>query len=222
MTTQAIAEKIILRSFCKEPFHSLFFIYKIVPDSFRDGGTCSDKVLSVKEELEKEGFKVKLHSSFINGNECHQLLKIWIDKNVFFADVGNAWPSIKLFSADKITHYKNFGIEFRTKVFSDCIKIYQTRNGITRDSVCIPLQPKSESQIFDDIKTRFDCTDNFPFADKFRFAQIIKKEFLFIRDNELHRYTNSSYKKEPVFNHQETLMTEFGFDLPNFLKNHGK
>ncbi len=222
MTTLVLAEKLILESFCKEPFHSLFYYYKLKQsDICNEGGTCSDKVLLVRTKLRKEGFDVKLHSSFINGKECHRLLNIKIDNKIYFADVGNAWPSYKLFSANEVTNYKCFGINFRTNVSPDQITISQKRHDFKGETVCIPIESKPENRILNDIKVRFESTEDFPFADKFRFAQIIGSEFLFIRDNELHRYSNSGYSKEPVFNHQEILLKLFGFDLSAFLKTYG-
>lgn len=222
MITLALAEKIILESFCEEPFHSLFFFYNLNQTHVcHEGGTCSDKVISVKEKLKKEGFDVKLHSSFINGKECHRLLKLNIDKKSYFADVGNAWPSYKLFSTDEVTRYKCFGIEFRSNVFTDRITLSQKRHDFTGETVFIPIESKPESKILNDIKLRFESTEDFPFANKFRFAQIIGSEFLFIRDNELHRYSDSGYSKETISNYKQILLDVFDFDLSTFLKTYG-
>ena len=67
-------ENMILRSFQNEPFHSLYFYFNIRPiDGSSNGGTCSDKVLSVKEMLmSSRAFKCYLHWSIINNLETHR------------------------------------------------------------------------------------------------------------------------------------------------------
>lgn len=221
MKQRIIAEKIILESFCNEPFHTLFFLHRIKPNNFTEGGTCSDKVLSTQQQLLKAGFKVRLHSSFIDGKECHRVLKVWIDDKIYFADIGNGWPSIKLFSMDVETQYECFGIQFSTKIYRDHLKIYQTRNNIKRNTVCIPFQSKGEHKIKDDISKRFDVT-SYPFINKFRFSQVIGQSFLFVRDNTLHRYTNSGKEAELVTDREKALLKEFGFNLKAFLDKYGK
>ncbi|NQY54719.1 MAG: hypothetical protein HRT42_14245, partial [Campylobacteraceae bacterium] len=94
-------EKIILDSFKQEPFHNLYFKYNILPTSFKFGGTCSDKALSVYTILKENNIEVTLHSSFINNIESHRLLKVYIEGKYYFADVGNAWPSVRMFPVDK-------------------------------------------------------------------------------------------------------------------------
>lgn len=221
MKEKILAENIILESFCNEPFHTLYFLHKIKPKAFTEGGTCSDKVLSTKQKLLQAGFKVRLHSSFIEDKECHRVLKVWIGDKIYFADIGNGWPSIKLFSADTETKYECFGIEFSTKVFIDHLKIYQTRNNKKRNTVCIPFMSKVEDDIEDDISTRFEVS-SYPFVGKFRFSQVIENEFLFIRDDTLHRYTNAGKKIELVTDREQVLLKEFGFNIKFFLDQYGK
>ena len=192
-------ENMILRSFQNEPFHSLYFYFNIRPiDGSSNGGTCSDKVLSVKEMLMSQGIKCYLHSSIINNLETHRLLRILINNKVYFADVGNAWPSIFLFPADREIKYTVFGITFYSKITSRYLEIHQIRNGENKLSVSIPFESKSEADIMKDINTRYNSDKKYPFSGKIRFAQIIGDSFYFLRDTTLHIYSSKEYTKKEI------------------------
>jgi len=213
------AESIIMKSFRDEPFHTLYFLYNFTPLTHLFGGTCSDKVLSVKKQLEQANFSVQLHSSIIGNQECHRVLRLTINNREYFGDVGNGWPSAKLFPAFEDVTYNCYGITFNSKVFADHLKIYQTRDGVTKHTVTIPLKSKPEEQITYDISNRFD--KSYPFSGKLRFAKIVDDKFLFIRDSELHIYANAG--KQVLTGISENnlaniLNQKFGFDLSCFLK----
>lgn len=213
-----LAEELILKAFKDEPFHTLFFLYDFVPPSNDYGGTCSDKVLSIKRILTDNGFEVHLHSSMINNIECHRLLKLIIDEQEYFADVGNGWPSIKLFPANEGIKYTCYGITFESKVFSKYIEIHQSRDGISKHTVTIPLESKIESEIMEDISFRYEKL--YPFSGKLRFAQIINDQFIFLRDSELSIYSESGViiKTGNFIEHlRHILDSEFDFDLDRLL-----
>jgi arylamine N-acetyltransferase len=217
------AENIILDTFKNEPFHTLFFLYDIKPLNVFEGGTCSDKVLSARSHFEKAGFSVRLHSSIIDNKECHRLLKLTINKREYFADVGNGWPSIKLFPAFRDHEYHCFGITFYSRVFKDHVKIYQKRDDQKRHTVTVPFDSMPEEEILQNISNRFDQT--YPFTGKQRFAQVVKNRFLFLRDTDLHIYSDdgktitSGVTSELL---SKTLLNEFNFNLEDFLFKYKK
>ncbi|WP_413699258.1 hypothetical protein ACLKMH_17405 [Psychromonas sp. KJ10-10] len=209
-----LVENIILDAFKNEPFHTLHFINEDSPKVKLKGGSCSDKVLSVKKQLESQGYIVILHSSYINGQDCHRLLKIIINDDEYFADVGNGWPSIKLFPTFENTMYESYGIKFESRICSDHIKLFQTRNSVTRLSQIIPFVSKCEEEILKDIGCRFEQT--YPFTGKLRFAQIVGEKFLFLRDTDLEIYSESGVevKKVKLINKGKNILSEeFNFDL---------
>jgi arylamine N-acetyltransferase len=213
-----LAESIILEAFMTEPFHTLAFLYDVSPQEENFGGTCSDKVLSVMKKLKREGFKVYIHSSFIGNIECHRLLRLIIGEQEYFADVGNGWPSIKLFPASKNMEYSCYGIYFESIVYNEYVEIYQTRVGIKKHTLTIPLKSKPETAIMKDISNRFN--NLYPFTGKLRFAQIINDRFLFLRDSELHIYSESGKQTKIVNcidNLNQILNVEFGFNLNDFI-----
>lgn len=216
-------EKVILDSFKNEPFHNLYFKYNIIPNSFEFGGTCSDKVLSVYKILKDNNIKVTLHSSFINNIESHRLLKVCIDDKYYFADVGNAWPSVEMFPIDKNYEYTSYGITFRSLIFDDYMEIYQFKNNKETLSLQIPFKCKSEIEIKKDMGNRFSKNIDYPFRNKIRFAQLFDAQFYFLRDDVLYIYINNENYIKIVNNLKEkdlasTLKKYFNFDLAMFKK----
>ena len=47
----------------------------------------------------------------------------------------------------------------------------------------IPLKSKSETEILADIKSRFESNIDYPFESGIRFAMVVGKKFLFLRDD---------------------------------------
>ena len=216
-------EKIILDSFKQEPFHNLYFKYNILPTSFKFGGTCSDKVLSVYTILKENNIEVTLHSSFINNIESHRLLKVYIEGKYYFADVGNAWPSVRMFPVDKNYEYTSYGIKFRSLVFDDYMEIYQFKNDKETLSLQIPFKCKSEVEIKEDMKNRFSKNIDYPFLNKIRFAQLFEDKFYFLRDDILHIYTNNEKYSKTINNLNEDNLSSilkkfFNFNLDEFKK----
>jgi len=211
-------EKIIFDSFLNEPFHNLYHIYDIKPKTYRHGGTCSEKTLSVYNNLKSEDISVKIWSAMVDGNETHRVLKIFIESGIYFADVGNAWPSIKMFPEKENFEYESYGITFKSVLDVETLDIYNCRDGREILSVSIILDSKSEEEIFKDIENRFSSDIDYPFKNHLRFAKIIGDKFYFLRDETVHVYSEKdSYKIDVCISDEKdlerVLMKYFNFDL---------
>jgi len=210
-------ERLMLNKFKEEPFHNLYFIYKTKPKGFNFGGTCSDKVLSFYKKLRDLKFETKLHSSVINNKEIHRLVSVTLNNKVYYADVGNGWPSIKLFPKDYEIEYKSYGMTYRSILKESSLEVYITRDNKKKLSVTIPFHSKTHEEIMQDIHNRFDQNIEYPFTGGIRFSQIIHDKFLFLRDDTLYIYSyDSAVKKIVGFepgNLSETLKHNFNFDI---------
>ncbi len=212
------AEKLLYSTFSDVPFHSLYFHFDRRPQALDYGGTCSDKVLHAYELFKNNRFDVHLHSSFIDDVECHRLLRLEIDGSSYFADVGNAWPAVKLFPAEQEISYISNGIQFFTKLNGERVDIFQDRDGEIVKSVSIPIHSKSEEEIEDDINSRFNKT--FPFTGRLLFAQVVGDRFLFLRDEDLYIYSALGNEIESGITTEklaECLKSRFNFSIDSFL-----
>ena len=116
---RSFVESLILQKFMTEPFHNFYFMGGLSNDSLEFGGTCSEKTLSLKKVLDRSGIQANLHTAFIKKKEIHRLIKVTIDEGEFFADIGNGWPSVKLYPVDQDIEYHCFGMCFRTELKDD-------------------------------------------------------------------------------------------------------
>ena len=219
-------EEIIKRCFENVPFHNLYFMNDVIPHSTQWGGTCSDIVLGVQKSLADNGIKSHLHSSFINGEETHRLLRIIIDEEEYFADVGNGWPSMKLFSAANETEYSCYGITFRSILEDEFLHISNIRKGVEKRSVSVPLVSKSEQLILRDIERRYVSEIEYPYKNSIRFAQVIDNRFLFLRGDILYIYSTDVEDCEEIdvseHNLSTVLSSYFRFDLNHFLSKNNR
>jgi len=217
---KAEVERVILESFVQQPFHTLYFKHGIIPHTDRYGGTCSDKVLSSYQKLRLMGVQVRLHSSLINGKETHRVLKIQLGESIYFADVGNGWPSIRLFPASYDYTYSCFGITFESMVFDEKIEIYHDGNVSRKLAVTIPLESKCEKEILCDISKRFNPDIDYPFREKVRFAQVVKDKFYFLRSDQLYFYQKNGRYVEDInmIPLEQVLGRYFDFNITYFLQ----
>jgi len=213
-------EAIILEKFESEPFHNLYFINECKPSTYSFGGTCTDKVLSMYEELRLRDYECYMHVSLVKDRPLHFVVRIVLEDGVYFADVGNGWPTRHLFSADGNTSYSSYGIEFESILREQFLDIYNTRKGIRRLSTSIPLIAQDDAEAQTKIKHRFEM--EYPFSDGLRFAQVVEGRFLFLRDLTLSIYSpgNNSPENIKLSPEQVGLMlsTQFQFDLEAYRK----
>ncbi len=218
-------EKIILKLFRNEPFHNLYQYYErpFPQYSLHKGGTCSVKTVSAwlkMQALKPDNITVQLHQGMVHFNQQsfdHRLLKITLRDKVYFADVGNAWPTLRLFPAHKAIKFNCYGFFFYSKLCKNHLKIYQRRDGRSSYYLTIPFSCLSEPHIRGQIKKVFSQL-RAP-NKELRFAQIIDQQFLFLRGKQLHIYTDGC-RKQIDLAHQpisKILQTHFNFDLEKFL-----
>jgi len=212
-----VIETIMLEKFRSEPFHNFHLLFKAVPSVFNDGGTCSDKTQSFIKAARQAGFSASLHSAFIGGREIHRLARVHIGKQMFFADIGNGWPALKLYPADREIHYTAFGMRFRTEVNSSRVVVFHTRNNKETCQVEIELRQRPENEIEADIAKRFTSGIEYPFSRSLRFSQIVNDRFLFIRGDNLEIYGSGSFEMINGItssNLPAILRDYFGYNLP--------
>jgi arylamine N-acetyltransferase len=204
------------QKFRDEPFHTLHMLYSESIGHQVPGGTCSDKTLSFIREARKRGFDAKLHTAFIGGKEIHRLARLNIGEKVFFADVGNGWPSLYPYPADEPITHTCFGMTFRTEIGEGMLSVYHR----TEDKEClqmeIMLSSRPEEEILAEIKERFSSNITYPFANRMRFSAIVDDEFRFLRDNTLFIYREkSNVKRISVAEDQwqNTLLEYFRWDV---------
>lgn len=186
-------ESLLLKHFKEEPFHNLYILYRKKPISGKYGGTCSDKALSFISAARTLGYSAHLHSGYIGGREIHRLVRIIINNRTFFADVGNGWPSLKLYPSDHEINFSCFGMEYRTEIVSGRIVVFHTRNGKQFRQLEIDIEPCNEEDIKGIIAKRFNSGIIYPFKDSVRFSLVVEDQFMFLRGECLEIYTDSSF-----------------------------
>jgi arylamine N-acetyltransferase len=189
-------EMLMLEKFRTEPFQNLNLIYG---PSHRPlpGGTCSDKTISFVEAGRQAGFDVSLHTGFIGGQEIHRLARVCVDNRVFFADVGNGWPALKLYPAHREITHRCFGMRFRTEIADGRVTVFherQGRQGGESLQLEIDVCGRHESEIYAAIERRFNSGVIYPFSDSIRFSQIIGSRFLFLRGNRLEIHSDDGFE----------------------------
>lgn len=209
-------ESLISESFRKEPFHNLNLIYGGRLHTPLPGGTCSDKTLSFIDKARQEGFDVFLHSGFIGGLEIHRLARLHIGGQVFFADVGNGWPALRLYPADRNISFRAFGMGFRTEVTKNRVTVFHEKNGKESLQLEIHVQGRSQDEIMTDIDRRFNSGVVYPFSNSLRFSSVVGKRFCFFRGDKLQIYSDDKFEEiEGIEDDQvpEIIHRYFGYEI---------
>jgi arylamine N-acetyltransferase len=203
------------QKFRGEPFHTLQMLYGESVGRQVPGGTCSDKTLSFIHEARKKGFDAKLHTAFIDGKEIHRLARLNLDGRVFFADVGNGWPSLHPYPADEQITHSCFGVTFRTEINDGMLSVYYRIEDKEQLQMEIMLTPRPEEEILTEIKERFSSNIAYPFTNRMRFSAIVDDEFRFLRENVLFIYREGNVTRISVAKDQwqNTLLEYFGWDV---------
>ncbi|WP_181897643.1 hypothetical protein [Winogradskyella eximia] len=206
MSTIDKIESLLLNEFKTVPFHNLFMLNNIQNKQLSLGGTCSDKVLRFKGILDNNDINSKLHSSFINGIECHRMLSVIINDRKYYIDVGSGWPSVKLFPEFKEIEYSIYGMNFKTEINDNKIFLYhKTKSSYEYNKMMvIPKVSKSQEDILLDIKNRFVDSSIYPFHDSVRFSIVKGQIFYFIKGSRIRIYSDKGFK-EYMLNEKEVL-----------------
>lgn len=223
MTAQTSAiEALILEKFKTEPFHNLRLLYGNRLMSPIQGGTCSDKTLSFLNAAKLAGFDVSLHSGFIDGREIHRLARVCIDGRLFFADVGNGWPALRLYPADREISYRCFGMGFRTEISGPWVTVFHEKNGRESQQLEINTHGRPESEILADISRRFNSGVVYPFSNSLRFSMLVGNKFLFLRGERLEIYRECGFDSVRGISEAEVpamLLRYFGYKIPRLRNN---
>lgn len=214
-SVQAV-EALMLEHFQTEPFHNLHLIYGARFESVVPGGTCSDKTLSFVAAGLRAGMDVSLHTAFIGGREIHRLARVRVGDRLFFADVGNGWPSLKLYPADRAVSFRCFGMGFRTEVVNGRVSVFHEKRGKESLQLEIDVCGKSEFEIKADIEKRFSSGIVYPFSNSLRFSLVVGDRFLFLRGDRLEIYDDGGFdciEGVAAARVPEVLRDQFGYDL---------
>jgi len=223
MTVQ-LAQQILLEKFKKEPFHNLYLLNNVEPTTTAYGGTCSDKTLSFLETAKAAGLDAHLHSAYIDGQDIHRLVRLEIDNQRYFADIGNGWPSIQLYPAATPIVYESYGMRYRTEIADGIITVYHLKRGVEKQQMEIDIEEKSEEKIRQSITNRFCSSITYPFRNQLRFSLIVGPRFLFIRGSRLEIYSNCGYEEVPcisISDLQNVIMEYFGYDINSLVSQLG-
>lgn len=209
-------EALMLEKFEAEPFHNLRLLYGDEVAARVPGGTCSDKTLSFLAEARRRGFDVALHSARIDGVEKHRLARVHAADRVFFADVGDGWPALRLLPADREVAFRCFGIGFRTEVSGGRVSVYCDRRGCEALQLEIDVHGRPEREILDDINRRFSSGIEYPFSKSLRFSAVVGDRFLFLRGERLEVHGDGAFKEVHGIDRERVpsvLREYFGLDL---------
>lgn len=218
-------ERLVFAHFRTMPFHNLHLLYGAqARTAVPEGGTCSEKTLSFLAACRRAGFDAALHSGFIGGREIHRLARIRIGDRLFFADVGNGWPAVKLYPADREISHRRFGMGFRTEVANGRVRVFHERRGGESLQLEIDAAGKPEPEIVEDIGQRLRPGAVYPFTGKLRFAMIVGDRFLFLRGDRLEIYGDDGFESVEGIDAArmpEALRRYFGYDVGPFLGGRG-
>lgn len=211
-------ELLILKHFCTVPFHNLNLLYGSSQIIAIPGGTCSDKALAFLSDLRMMGVKAFLHTANIGGKEIHRLVRININNQTYFADVGNGWPTLRLLPCNEDIQFECYGMKYRTEITKNWIHVFHERQGKESLQLGINITPRPEQEIYSQIKSRYSSGIDYPFSRSLRFSMIVGKEFLFLRGNHLERYSHTGFSVEKLKKATipKTIKKEFGFNVNSY------
>lgn len=188
-------EALMLYKFETEPFHNLRLMIGPEKGACLPGGSCSDKTLSFLEASNRAGFPASLHTAFIDGREIHRLARYTINGRIYFADVGNGWPALRLYPTDREVCYDIYGTRFRTTLSDAGITVHHRRGDKEFKQMDILFKSRSEVEIQAEIDSRFDVDFEYPFSLSLRFALVVGNQFFFLRGDKLEIYSDSGFKR---------------------------
>ena len=189
-------EALMLDHFRTEPFHNLRFIYgpSLAPDV--RGGTCFYKTGRIIDVGKKAGFDVFWHAGVIRVQEVqwiHWVARVHVDGRAFFADMGNGWPSLKLYPADREVSYRCFGMGFRTEIANGRVTVFHEKHGREALQLEIDVRPRPEPEVLADIEQRSSLGEVYP-INSLRFSQVVGDRFLFLRGDRLEIYGDHEFE----------------------------
>lgn len=214
------AEALMLGHFRRMPFHNLPLICEPLARPL-PGGTCSDLTLSFVADCRRAGLDAALHSGFINGEEVHRLARLRIEGRDYFADVGNGWPSLRLYPAEQETSYRCFGMRFRTQLEGGRVRVFHRKSGKESLQLEIEVRGRPESEIRQAIEKRFSSGIVYPFGNGIRLSRIVGNRFLFLRDDRLESFSDLDVSIYPGIDDADlpkVIRNRFGYDVGKLVR----
>jgi len=179
------------------PFHNFRIILKKEME-LKHGGTCSDRTLYLKQKLEALGIETFLHSAKIKGKEIHRMLKIEINNEFYFLDVGLGWSLMLPISLKQNMKYNFFGLHFKTEINKNEITLYKKNKNNYTVSYNTTVETQNQEKIEQQINNRFENIEFYPFKDSIRFSKVIDNEFYFLKGNVLGYSENNEFKSKII------------------------
>lgn len=223
--TLRAVEMLMLEKFRSEPFHNLRMMYGDHVSAVVPGGTCSDKTLSFLRAARQAGFDTALHSAFIDGEEKHRLARVSVGRRTFFADIGDGWPALQLFPADREVAFRCFGIGFRTELSNSRLAVFCERNGREALQLEIEILGRPEQEILADVERRFNSGIAYPFSNSVRFSLVVGDRFLFLRGDRLEIHSIDTFEELAGIEKNDVprvIYEYFGYDLHQVLSRAGR
>lgn len=217
-------EALMLDQFRTEPFHNLRFFYGPSLGRAVQGGTCFYKTGRIVDVGQKSGFDVHWHHAFVRVQGvpwAHWVARFQIDGRLFFADIGNGWPSLRLYPADREVAYRFFGMGFRTEIANGHVTVFHERHGKESLQLEFDVQPRPEPEVFADIKRRSNMGDIYP-INSLRFSLVVGRRFLFLRGDRLEIYHDGGFECLEAINDArvpDILYDYFGYDVREILRD---
>lgn len=216
VNTLKTAEIILLKKFRTEPFHNFQRLEGASKFNSCIGGTCSDKIKSYINILKANGINAELHTALIDNKFKHQIARIEFEGHSYFADAGNGWPTICLYPDYKEVNYSCYGMNFRSEIHNDTIKVFHTRLNEEKLQMEFNYYPQDQELVKMNIKNRFIDKIEYPFDKGLRFSMVVGDSFLFIRNNELQIYSENNFEiidEISISNIEDIVMKYFNFLL---------
>jgi len=179
------------------PFHNFRIILKKDME-LKYGGTCSDRTLYLKQKLDALGIETFLHSARIKGKEIHRMLKIEINNEFYFLDVGLGWSLMLPISLKQNMKYNFFGLHFKTEINKNEITLYKKNKNNYTVSYNTTVETQNQEKIEQQINNRFENIEFYPFKDSIRFSKVIDNEFYFLKGNVLGYSENNEFKSKII------------------------
>ena len=196
--------QILKKDFETVPFHNFRIVLKKEME-LKYGGTCSDRTLYLKQKLDALGFETFLHSAKIKGKEIHRLLKIEINNEPYFLDVGLGWPLMLPISLKQDIEYNFFGLHFKTRINKNEITLFKNgKNGYTV-SYKTTTKTQDPAKIKQQINNRFENIEFYPFKNSIRFSKVINNEFYFLKGNILGYSEDNEFKSKVIESKEEFI-----------------
>jgi len=172
------------------PFHNLFFLHELREvEASHYGGTCSDRSIHFKQLLEEEfkhtSIDIKLHRAYIQKKKTHTILRIKINKQIYFCDVGMGFPITKLLPSHKNIEFNSYNIKFKSITTTDKITVYIDEGDGEKELMQIDKKEQPQEEVEKEILERWENKEKLPFNYKLR--------YFFIYNDKYHQIKNDKY-----------------------------